>query len=192
MPRPRAVPHALLAGLIASDSEPDLDAFDESDTQAARTASVVKKPRGRSVSTTRVTKPAPRATRRTSDGAAAVGTSPKRTAKAGSRAGAGRGARKTQQSNPDETVQVGDVDPPQDVLSTATKKPRGRPPRSVPESASKTKAEESTILVPASTIKRRGRPPKQLPVLPEEIPETQPEDPMQLDIVAEEVVVEVV
>ncbi|KAJ3510213.1 hypothetical protein NM208_g15562 [Fusarium decemcellulare] len=71
-PRARAKPAVALAGLVTSESEPDLDAFDESEIHAARTMSVTKKPRGRPPGTaSKVTKSAPR-TRRTSSRAPAV------------------------------------------------------------------------------------------------------------------------
>ncbi|KAF4982913.1 hypothetical protein FZEAL_1541 [Fusarium zealandicum] len=172
-PRARAKPASALAGLVASDSEPDFDAFDESEIQAARTMSVVKKPRGRPPGTaSKVTKTAPRTTRRTSGKLPAVPESAARpTAAAKANSGATRGVRKAQE--PDETVTFEDIEPTAAITSTVTKKgTRGRP-RGVSASATKKASNDTSVLVPASTAKRRGRPPRQAVQPLEEIPETQ-------------------
>ncbi|EEU34393.1 uncharacterized protein NECHADRAFT_50483 [Fusarium vanettenii 77-13-4] len=187
-PRARAKPASALAGLVGSDSEPDLDAFDEAEIQAARTMSVTKKPRGRPPRTAnKVTKTTASSTRRGSGILSAVPesvTRPSTTTKTNSgTAGAGR---KAQQHVPDETVTFDDIEALPSVMSTVTKKgTRGRP-RSVPASASKNANNDTSVLVPPSAAKRRGRPPRQVVKPPEEIPETQQEDAMELDVVVEE------
>ncbi|KAJ4243584.1 hypothetical protein NW762_014776 [Fusarium torreyae] len=185
-PRARAKPAAGLAGLVTDDSEPDLDAFDETDLRtAARTMSTTKKARGRPPGTaSKVTKTAPRATRRTSsDRLAVVPESAAQPAAASkSIVGATKGTRKAQQAAPDETVTFEDIQIPASAPATDIKKgTRGRP---------KKNNDDTSILAPASApasaIKRRGRPPRQ-PVTPiEEIPETQEENAMELDPVVEE------
>ncbi|RSM08038.1 hypothetical protein CDV31_008341 [Fusarium ambrosium] len=187
-PRARAKPASALAGLVGSDSEPDLDAFDESEIQAARTTSVTKKPRGRPPSTaSKVTKTKAPSTRRGSGRLSVVpesATRPSTTTKANSTTT--RGGRKPQQQIQDETVTFEDIEALPSVMSTATKKgTRGRP-RSVPASASKNANSDTSVLVPPSAAKRRGRPPRQAVKSPEEIPETQQEDAMELDVVVEE------
>ncbi|KAH7244611.1 hypothetical protein FSOLCH5_012009 [Fusarium solani] len=187
-PRARAKPASALAGLVGSDSEPDLDAFDEAEIQAARTMSVTKKPRGRPPRTAnKVTKTTASSTRRGSGMLSAVpesATRPSTTTKTNSgMAGAGR---KAQQDVQDETVTFDDIEALPSVMSTVTKKgTRGRP-RSVPPSASKNANNDTSVLVPPSAAKRRGRPPRQAVKPPEEIPETQQEDAMELDVVVEE------
>ncbi|EWZ46885.1 chromosome segregation protein Csm1/Pcs1-domain-containing protein [Fusarium oxysporum Fo47] len=181
-PRARAKPAAGLAGLLASDSEPDLDMFDQSELQAAvRTMSTTKKPRGRPPGTaSKVTKTAPRTTRR--NGADKLAPLPEAIAQPATASkingGATKGARKTKQLAPDETVTFEDIGVPASVPATETKKGlRGRP---------KKLNGDTSILAPESAVKRRGRPPRQ-PTTPfEEIPETQAEDVMELDAVPEE------
>ncbi|UPL02651.1 hypothetical protein LCI18_013585 [Fusarium solani-melongenae] len=181
-PRARAKPASALAGLVESDSEPDLDAFDEAEIQAARTMSVTKKPRGRPPRTAnKVTKTTASSTRRGSGMPSAVPESATKTNSG--MAGAGR---KVQQNAQDETVTFDDIEALPSVMSTVTKKgTRGRP-RSVPPSASKNANNDTSVLVPPSAAKRRGRPPRQAVKPPEEIPETQQEDAMELDVVVEE------
>ncbi|EWZ00849.1 hypothetical protein FOYG_00600 [Fusarium oxysporum NRRL 32931] len=181
-PRARAKPAVGLAGLLASDSEPDLDMFDQSELQAAvRTMSTTKKPRGRPPGTaSKVTKTAPRTTRRNSADKLAplpeAIAQPATTSKING--GATKGGRKTKQLAPDETVTFEDIGVPASVPATETKKGlRGRP---------KKLNGDTSILAPESAVKRRGRPPRQ-PTTPfEEIPETQAEDVMELDAVPEE------
>ncbi|KAM0438875.1 hypothetical protein ACHAPT_001636 [Fusarium lateritium] len=186
-PRARAKPASALAGLVGSDSEPDLDAFDESEIQAARTMSVTKKPRGRPPRTaSKVTKTTAQTTRRATGRLSVVpesATQPSTATKTNSST-AGRG-RKPQQVQ-DETVTFDDIESLPGVTSTATKKrTRGRPP-SVPASATKNANNDTSVLVPPSAAKRRGRPPRQAVEPPEEIPETQQEDAMELDVLVEE------
>ncbi|KAF5969972.1 chromosome segregation pcs1 [Fusarium coicis] len=182
-PRAHAKPVAGLAGLVASDSEPDLDMFDQSELQAAvRTMSTTKKPRGRPPGTaSKVTKTAPRTTRRNSADKLTpvpeVIAQPATTSKING--GTTRGARKTKQLATDDTVTSEDIRVPASVPATETKKGlRGRP---------KKMNGDTSILAPESAVKRRGRPPRQ-PTTPifEEIPETQAEDAMELEAVPEE------
>ncbi|KAF5025183.1 hypothetical protein F66182_2759 [Fusarium sp. NRRL 66182] len=189
-PRSSAKPAPALAGLVTSDSEPDLDMFDESELQAAaRTISVTKKPRGRPPGTaSKVTKTATRTTRRTSGGrlSAVTGSAAHPTTMSRGDVGTTKGGRKAQQSVPDETVTFEDVEIPTSVVGTATKKgTRGRP-KAITASASKKVNGDTSVHAPASAAKRRGRPPRQ-PMTPiEGVPETQQEDAMELDVVAEE------
>ncbi|KAH7253949.1 chromosome segregation protein Csm1/Pcs1-domain-containing protein [Fusarium redolens] len=180
-PRARAKPVAGLAGFVASDSEPDLDMFDKSELQAAvRTMSTTKKPRGRPPGTaSKVTKTAPRTTRRNSaDKFAPVPEAiaqPATTSKING--GVTKGGRRAKQA-PDETVTFEDIGIPASVPATETKKgSRGRP---------KKLNGNISILAPESAVKRRGRPPRQPTTPIEEIPETQAEDVMELDAVPEE------
>ncbi|KAL6920766.1 hypothetical protein ACHAPO_004553 [Fusarium lateritium] len=181
-PRARAKPVAEPTGPTASDSEPDLDMFDKSDLQAAmRTMSTTKKPRGRPPGpASKITKPAQRATRRTGTeklpAVPEVVAQPDTAFKAG---GSGTNAtRKVQQMAPDETVTFEDIEGPSSVPATDVKKgTRGRPKKS---------NGDSSVLVPESAVKRRGRPPRQPGTLIAEVPETQQEDPMELDPVLEE------
>ncbi|KAG5662324.1 hypothetical protein KAF25_004742 [Fusarium avenaceum] len=179
-PRARAKPATGLAGFAASDSEPDLDAFDKSELQAvARTMSTTKKPRGRPPGTaSKVTKTAPRTARRTSsDRLSAVPESTEPAAAATkNNNGVSKTARKVQQIAHDETVTFDDI--PATVPATDTKKgTRGRP---------KNSNGDTSIIAPQSTVKRRGRPPRQPATLVEEVPETQQADMMELDAVLEE------
>ncbi|KAJ4166472.1 hypothetical protein NW765_007710 [Fusarium oxysporum] len=156
--------------------------FDQSELQAAvRTMSTTKKPRGRPPGTaSKVTKTAPRTTRR--NGADKLAPLPEAIAQPATASkingGATKGARKTKQLAPDETVTFEDIGVPASVPATETKKGlRGRP---------KKLNGDTSILAPESAVKRRGRPPRQ-PTTPfEEIPETQAEDVMELDAVPEE------
>lgn len=176
-PRARAKPTTALAGLPASDSEPDLDMFDKSDVQAAvRTMSVTKKPRGRPPGTaSKITKPAPRAARRTSSENSPA--APDLVAQSATDGGA-RATRKALQTSPDETVTFEDIENPPSAPTTDVKKgTRGRP--------KKTNGDTS-VLAPESAVKRRGRPPRQPSKPIAEVPETQQEDPMELDPVLEE------
>ncbi|KAH7242452.1 chromosome segregation protein Csm1/Pcs1-domain-containing protein [Fusarium tricinctum] len=179
-PRARAKPATGLAGFAASDSEPDLDAFDKSELQAvARTMSTTKKPRGRPPGTaSKVTKTAPRTARRTSsDRLLAVPESTEPSATATKKnSGVSKATRKAQQIAHDETVTFDDI--PATVPATDTKKgTRGRP---------KNSNGDTSIIAPQSTVKRRGRPPRQPATLVEEVPETQQADMMELDAVLEE------
>lgn len=176
-PRARAKP---ATGLAASDSEPDLDAFDKSELQAvARTMSTTKKPRGRPPGTaSKVTKTAPRTARRTSsDRLPAVPESTEQSATATKKnSGVAKATRKAQQIAPDETVTFDDI--PATVPATDTKKgTRGRP---------KISTGDTSIVAPQSIVKRRGRPPRQPAAVIEEVPETQQADIMELDAVLEE------
>ncbi|QPC76414.1 hypothetical protein HYE68_007166 [Fusarium pseudograminearum] len=178
-PRARAKP---VAEPAASDSEPDLDMFDKSDLQAAaRTMSTTKKPRGRPPGTaSKITKPAQRATRRA--GKEKLPAVPEAVAQpdtAGKATGSGTNAtRKAQQMAPDETVTFEDIDGPSSAPATDVKKgTRGRPKKSTGD---------TSVLVPESAVKRRGRPPRQPATPIAEVPETQQEDPMELDPVLEE------
>ncbi|KAJ4314131.1 hypothetical protein N0V84_009065 [Fusarium piperis] len=186
-PRARAKPASALAGLVGSDSEPDLDAFDESEIQAARTMSVTKKPRGRPPRTANKVTKTTAPTRRGGGRLSAVpesATRPSTTTKANSSTEGG--GRIPQQQAQDETVTFDDIEALPSVMSTVTKKgTRGRP-KSVPASASKNANNDTSVLVPPSAAKRRGRPPRQAVKTPEEIPETQQEDAMELDVVVEE------
>ncbi|KAF4443996.1 Chromosome segregation pcs1 [Fusarium acutatum] len=180
--RARAKPAAGLAGLVASDSEPDLEMFDQSELQAAvRTMSTTKKPRGRPPGTaSKVTKTAPRTTRRNSADKLApvpeVIAQPATTSKING--GATKRGRKTKQLAPDETVTFENIGVPASVPATETKKGlRGRP---------KKQNGDTSILAPESAVKRRGRPPRQPTIPIEEIPETQAEDAMELEAVPEE------
>ncbi|KAF4340362.1 chromosome segregation pcs1 [Fusarium beomiforme] len=181
-PRARAKPVAGLAGFVASDSEPDLDMFDKSELQAAaRTMSTTKKPRGRPPGTaSKVTKTAPRTTRRNSaDKLAPVPegiAQPTTTSKING--GATKGGRKAKQTAPDETVTFEDIGIPASVPATEIRKgSRGRPRKL---------NGDTSLLVPESAVKRRGRPVRQPAPPIEEIPETQAEDMMELDAVPEE------
>lgn len=179
-PRARAKPATGLAGFAASDSEPDLDAFDKSELQAvARTMSTTKKPRGRPPGTaSKVTKTAPRTARRTSsDRLSAVPESTEPSAAATKKnSSVSKATRKVQQIAHDETVTFDDI--PATVPATDTKKgTRGRP---------KNSNGDTSIIAPQSTVKRRGRPPRQPATLVEEVPETQQADMMELDAVLEE------
>jgi hypothetical protein len=182
-PRAHAKPVAGLAGLMASDSEPDLDMFDQSELQAAvRTMSTTKKPRGRPPGTaSKVTKTAPRTTRRNSADKLTpvpeVIAQPATTSKING--GTTRGSRKTKQLATDDTVTSEVFGVPASVPATETKMGlRGR---------QKKMNDDTSILAPESAVKRRGRPPRQ-PTTPifEEIPETQAEDAMELEAVPEE------
>ncbi|RBR22774.1 uncharacterized protein FIESC28_04337 [Fusarium coffeatum] len=177
-PRARAKPAAGLAGLAASDSEPDLDMFDKSDLQAA-VRSVTKKPRGRPPgSASKITKPASRATRQAnSDKLPTVSESDAQPAASGKATASGtKGTRKAQQISIDETLPLEDVGIPSSAPATDIKKgTRGRP--------KKTNGDTS-ILAPESAVKRRGRPPRQPTTPIAEVPETQ-QDPMELDPVLE-------
>lgn len=181
-PRARAKPATGLAGLVASDSEPDLDMFDQSELQAVvRTMSTTKKPRGRPPGTaSKVIKTAPRTTRRNSADKLAyvpeVIAQPAATSKISD--GSTKRGRKTKQLAPDETVTFEDIGVPPSIPATETKRGlRGRPRKL---------NGESSILAPESAVKRRGRPPRQPTAPIEEIPETQAEDVMELDAVPEE------
>ncbi|KAK6723404.1 hypothetical protein SNK04_002250 [Fusarium graminearum] len=181
-PRARAKPVAEPAAPAVSDSEPDLDMFDKSDLQAAaRTISTTKKPRGRPPGTaSKITKPAQRATRR--GGKEKLQAVPEAVAQpdtAGKATGSGTNAtRKAQQMAPDETVTFEDIEGPSSVPATDVKKgTRGRPKKS---------NGDTSVLAPQSAVKRRGRPPRQPETPIVEVPETQHEDPMELDPVLEE------
>lgn len=181
-PRARAKPVAEPAAPAVSDSEPDLDMFDKSDLQAAaRTISTTKKPRGRPPGTaSKITKPAQRATRR--GGKEKLQAVPEAVAQpdtAGKATGSGTNAtRKAQQMAPDETVTFEDIEGPSSVPATDVKKgTRGRPKKS---------NGDTSVLAPESAVKRRGRPPRQPETPIVEVPETQHEDPMELDPVLEE------
>ncbi|KAF4446477.1 Chromosome segregation protein pcs1 [Fusarium austroafricanum] len=181
-PRARAKPAAGLAGFVASDSEPDLDMFDKSELQAAaRTMSTTKKPRGRPPGTAnKVTKTAPRTTRRNSaDKLAAVPEMSSQSAAASKvNGGVKKGVRRAKETAPDETVTFEDIEIPASVPATETKKGvRGRP---------KKPNGDTSVVAPESAAKRRGRPPRQQVTHIEEIPETQVEDIMELDAVPEE------
>ncbi|KAJ4130007.1 hypothetical protein NW768_006979 [Fusarium equiseti] len=177
-PRARAKPAGGLAGLAASDSEPDLDMFDKSDLQAA-VRSVTKKPRGRPPgSASKITKAAPRATRQTNSDklptVSELDAQPSASSKA--TAGGTKGTRKAQQMSIDETLPLEDVGIPSSAPATDIKKgTRGRP--------KKTNGDTS-ILAPESAVKRRGRPPRQPTTPIAEVPETQ-QDSMELDPVLE-------
>ncbi|CAG7566540.1 unnamed protein product [Fusarium equiseti] len=177
-PRARAKPAAGLAGLAASDSEPDLDMFDKSDLQAA-VRSVTKKPRGRPPgSASKITKAAPRATRQTNSDklptVSELDVQPSASSKA--TASGTKGTRKAQQMFIDETLPLEDVGIPSSAPATDIKKgTRGRP--------KKTNGDTS-ILATESAVKRRGRPPRQPTTPIAEVPETQ-QDLMELDPVLE-------
>ncbi|KAF5659359.1 chromosome segregation pcs1 [Fusarium heterosporum] len=181
-PRARAKPAAGLAGLAASDSEPDLDMFDQSELQVAvRTMSTAKKPRGRPPGTaSKVTKTAPRTARRTSsDRLSVVPESTEQPDTATKTSGrVTKGTRKVQQTAPDDTIRFEDLNPSTTVPTTDTKKGvRGRPKRS---------DGDTSIVAPESTVKRRGRPPRHPTTSIEEVSETQQDDIMELDVVLEE------
>ncbi|KAJ4156836.1 hypothetical protein NW754_008476 [Fusarium falciforme] len=108
-PRARAKPASALAGLVGSDTEPDLDAFDEAEIQAARTMSATKKPRGRPPRTAnKVTKTTASSTRRGSGMLSAVpesATRPSTTTKTNSgMAGAGAKPNKTSRMRPSHST----------------------------------------------------------------------------------------
>ncbi|KAM0210233.1 hypothetical protein ACHAPA_006910 [Fusarium lateritium] len=178
--RARAKPATGLAGFAASDSEPDLDAFDKSELQAAvRTMSITKKPRGRPPGTaSKIAKTAPRTARRTgSDRLSDVPESTEQSVAATKKnSGVAKATRKAQQIAPDETVIFDDI--PATVPATDTKKgTRGRP---------KNPNGDTSIIAPQSSVKRRGRPPRQPATSIEEVPETQQTDMMELDAVLED------
>ncbi|KAH7133464.1 chromosome segregation protein Csm1/Pcs1-domain-containing protein [Dactylonectria macrodidyma] len=187
---PRAKATAPLAGLVGSDTEPDFDDFDVSDIQAARNQrqppSTTKRPRGRPPSASKVTKPTPRSTVR-----------------ARGRPAASRAAQQEAQS-PEGTTNVGDMMEAAVAPSTGAKTTRGRP-RGVGSAIKRNMAMNAPTSVPPSATRPRGRPRlRQAATPPEEIPETQeeaqyemqqktrneilhnePEDAMDLDILAQ-------
>lgn len=174
---PRAKTTAALAGLVESDSEPDLDHFDAVDIQAARNkvpASITKKPRGRPAASNRVPKPSPKAARRTVANIQTENATPRK-------------GKKGNQSN-DEAVDTSIIEPRLSVESTRSKAGRGRPKATKPHGENAPDTDPiATGSVTASAIKRRGRPPsRRSATVPDEIPETQQAESMDLDVVPEE------
>ncbi|KAH8736662.1 chromosome segregation protein Csm1/Pcs1-domain-containing protein [Ilyonectria robusta] len=194
---PRAKATAPLAGLVGSDSEPDFDDFDVSDIQAARNQrqpiSTTKKPRGRPPSASKVTKPAPRSTGRTRGKAATTTAAPARKeALAGkSNSTTSRTARQVEKQAQEDTIDVEDVTETPVVPSPRAKPNRGRP-RGVGSAAKGNTASKMPVSVPPSATRPRGRPRlRQAATPPEEIPETQheePEDTMDIDVSAQDLV----
>jgi hypothetical protein len=176
----RAKTAAHLSGLVGSDSEPDFDDFEPQSATITRTVGypmpAVKKPRGRPAAANRVTKPAPKTTRRTSGRITTVAQAEERQAL-------------TDKSNTVAPV-IADVDEPRSrrgkvqkveetpVAKVQTKAARGRPKAVKSQAASVAGATDE--VVPSA---RRGRPPANKPAanLPDEIPETQLPEPMEVD-----------
>ena len=181
MPRARAT--VGLASLIESDSEPDLDHFDVSEIKSARpnkqkeTMANIKKPRGRPAAANRVTKPAPKTTRRSSGRiAAAAEITPRETLADKSNSNATRAPRRTGKKAQQDSVIVPDEST--NVASVHVKGTRGRP---------KARTGVAPSSVPVSATKPRGRPPGRAAAkLLEEIPETQVDDQIMVDDAADD------
>ncbi|KEY70849.1 hypothetical protein S7711_00694 [Stachybotrys chartarum IBT 7711] len=179
MPRqPKAT--ARLAGLADSDSEPDFDSFEPMVSGAALgakpTAATTKPARGRPRAANRVTKPAPKATRKPSGRTDSTVQSPARQALAdksnlnASRARKGAAA----QEKPDAE----DNNQPQ---SQQIRRTRGRPKTT----AVRDTAPSNTVTDSVSKPKR-GRPARQGNDQLSEIPETQQPEDMDLDVPQED------
>ena len=186
MPRARAT--AGLASLIESDSEPDLDFFDNT-TQSLPPhkpeviMSTLKKQRGRPAAANRVTKPESKSTRRTSGRIAAATEALTREALVDkSNSNSSRAHRKT--TKPAKQ----DVDVPTIIAETPMAAPaRGRAARGRPKTAGRAVTASANNSIIESTAKPRGRPPaKKGTTIPEEIPETQVQDLIMTEIVEEE------
>lgn len=194
---PRAKATAPLAGLVGSDSEPDFDDFDVSDIQAARNQrqpiSTTKKPRGRPPSASKVTKPAPRSTGRTRGKAATTtaATARKEALAGKSNSTTSRTTRQVEKQAQEDTIDVEDVTETPVVPSPRAKPNRGRP-RGVGSAAKGNTASKIPASVPPSATRPRGRPRlRQAATPPEEIAETQPEEPedtMDIDVSAQDLV----
>ncbi|KAF7548306.1 hypothetical protein G7Z17_g7140 [Cylindrodendrum hubeiense] len=191
MPRAKAI--APLAGLVGSDSEPDFDDFDVSDIQAARNQrqpiSTTKKPRGRPPSASKVTKPAPRSTGRPRGKTTATTTA---TAQKEAQTGkpnstTSRTARQAEAQAQEDTLDLEDVAETTSVPASRAKPTRGRP-RAVGSAVKVNAVIKAPGSVPPSATRPRGRPRlRQAATPPEEIPETQqeePEDTMDIDVPA--------
>ncbi|KAH6899066.1 chromosome segregation protein Csm1/Pcs1-domain-containing protein [Thelonectria olida] len=180
MPRGKAT--APIAGLVGSDSEPDLDDFDVSEIQAARSRqsmNVTKKPRGRPLALNRVTKPTPTTGRPRGRPAMKAILETPRESLANSRIStASRNVRQARQQAQDDTIEPEEVAEPPVAASTEARKTRGRP-KVVGSAVKKSVVSKGTDSVPASAIRPRGRPARmrQAATPPEEIPETQYEEP---------------
>lgn len=188
MPRARAT--AGLASLIESDSEPDLDFFDNSSSQllpankSGIVMSTMKKPRGRPAAANRVTKPESRTTRRTSGRIAAAATTEVLTREIladKSNANTARGQRKTVK----QTKQ--NAEPPAVIAETPVAGPaRGKAARGRPKTIGRPAAASANNSIVKSAAKPRGRPAKKEIAIPEEIPETQAQDAFMTGVTDED------
>ncbi|KPM36198.1 hypothetical protein AK830_g10367 [Neonectria ditissima] len=190
---PRAKATAPLAGLVGSDTEPDLDDFDVSEIQAARNqrqpVSVTKRPRGRPPSASKVTKTAPRPTGRPRGRPAATATKTELKEVGTDKNASSRSTRQTDKLVQDDTVNLEDIaEEDTTVPSTQPKPTRGRP-KGI-RSAVKANVSQSSGNVPPSATRPVGRRRlRQAATPPEEIPETQPEeleDTMDMDTSAQD------
>ncbi|CAM1511113.1 Fc.00g086260.m01.CDS01 [Cosmosporella sp. VM-42] len=180
---PRAKATVGLASLIESDSEPDLDHFDDSEIKPARSdkpkeaMANIKKPRGRPATANRVTKPASKTTRRSSGRiAAAAEIAPREALTDKSNSNATRAPRKMEKKAEDDSVIVPDQSV--NIAFVRAKGTRGRP---------RAGAGVAPNSAPVSATRPRGRPPVRGVAKPlDEIPETQMDDPMEMDDVVEE------
>ncbi|KAF7559449.1 hypothetical protein G7046_g4689 [Stylonectria norvegica] len=194
---PRARVTAALAGLVDSDSEPDLDCFDAREITAARSSkppmTITKKPRGRPAAASKVankvTKPLPKKPIRRTSGriATAVTTAPREALADRSNAVPLRASRKTTKQVQEDVDDLDMADQSADVASAPAKPARGRPKAAASAKSKQPILDALNKPVPASTAKTRGRPQlRTIKTIPDEIPETQPEEAMELDITSDE------
>jgi hypothetical protein len=179
---PRAKATAPLVGLVGSDSETDLDAFDASEIQAARarqSMSVSKKPRRRPLAVSKVTKSTPQPTGRPRGRPALkiVEETPRESIADIRNSTISRKTRQVGKQIQDDTIEPEEVAEPPVAASAQAKRTRGRP-NIVGSAVKKSIISKGAKNVLASTIKPRGRPPRtrQATTPPEEIPETQHEE----------------
>ncbi|KAI5466553.1 chromosome segregation protein Csm1/Pcs1-domain-containing protein [Mariannaea sp. PMI_226] len=177
---PRAKATAPLAGLVGSDTEPDLDAFDSFEIQAARnrqSMSVTKKIRGRPLALNKVAKSTPATGRpRGRPATKSVLETPRESFAEIHASSISRNTRQAGKQTQDDTIEPEAVVEPLLTAPMQAKKTRGRP--KLIGSTIKDAVSEEASGVPATATRPRGRPSRlrQAATPPEEIPETQGDD----------------
>ncbi|KAK7415608.1 hypothetical protein QQX98_005752 [Neonectria punicea] len=176
---PRAKATAPLAGLVGSDTEPDLDDFDVSEIQAARNQrqpmSVTKRPRGRPPSASKVAKTAPRPTGRPRGRPAATTTKTEPSEPRADKSNTSQFARQPDKLTRDDTVNLEDIAEEPAVPSSLPKQTRGRPKGTRSAVRGNVVSQPSGSVPPSATRPPGRRRMRQAATPPEEIPETQQE-----------------